>query len=182
MKWKLDPAHSTVDFTVRYLVSSIHGRFTGMRGGFELEEAADGAVPEPKQLALSFAVTSFNTGVPLRDRNILSDQFLDGANFPLGTVRFTDVVKDVAPTYLMAVELTLHGVTRVVDVVVNLAGPVTDDRTGLRRFGATAVGQLRRSDFGVDAWLGGIADLVDFTVNVQAVPASVPDDQLPPAE
>ena len=83
---------------------------------------------------------------------------------------------------LMAVELTLHGATRVVDVVVNLAGPVTDDRTGLRRFGATAVGQLRRSDFGVDAWLGGIADLVDFTVNVQAVPASVPDDQLPPAE
>jgi len=75
----------------------------------------------------------------------------------------------------MTAELTLHGVTRTVEL-----GPIKDP-FGVLRVGATATGRLKRSDFGVNAFPGAISDDVEFTVNVQAVPASVPDDQLPPA-
>jgi polyisoprenoid-binding protein YceI len=64
--------------------------------------------------------------------------------------------------------------------VTDTAGPVKD-AFGILRVGATATGRLKRSEFGVDAYQGLISDDVEFTVNLQAVPASVPDDQLPPA-
>ncbi len=87
----------------------------------------------------------------------------------------------MAPRYLITVELTLRGFTRTVDLVVETAGPITDVY-GIPRVGATATGRLRRSEFGISAFLGAISDDVEFTVNVQAVPASTPDDQLPPAK
>jgi polyisoprenoid-binding protein YceI len=181
MEWKIDPAHAAVDFSVRYLVSTIHGRFTGLRGQIQLSDVSPGETPELLGFDATFDVASFETGVPPRDHHITSDAFLDAAAHPEAKIRLISLTKDVPPTYLMTVELTLHGVSRPVDLVATTAGPVTDPY-GIQRVGATAVGRLRRNDFGVTAYLGFISDEIDFTVNVQAVPASVSDDQLPPAK
>ncbi|MFF0450590.1 YceI family protein [Streptomyces sp. NPDC004609] len=180
MEWKIDAAHSSVDISVRYLVSTIHGRFTGLRGPIRLSDAAAGDTPELLSFDAGFDVTSFDSGVPMRDRHIRSEEFLDAASHPEAKVRLVSLAKDVPPRYLMRVELTLHGVTHAVDLVADTAGPVTD-ASGIPRVGATATGRLKRSDFGVTAFQGFISDDVEFTVNVQAVPASVPDEQLPPA-
>lgn len=180
MEWKIDPAHSSVDFAVRYLVSAIHGRFTGLRGQIQLSDVPDGDTPVLLSFGASFDVASFDTGVPPRDHHITGEDFLNAAAYPQATVRLVSLTKDVPPAYLMTVELTLHGVTRTVDLVTDTAGPVKD-AFGIMRAGAIATGRLKRSEFGVDAYQGLISDDVEFTVNVQAVPASVPDDQLPPA-
>ncbi|HEX9357079.1 MAG TPA: YceI family protein [Streptosporangiaceae bacterium] len=180
MEWKIDAAHSSVDFAVRYLVSVIHGRFTGLRGQVQLSDVPDGDTPVLLGFDASFDVASFETGVPPRDHNIKGEGFLHADAYPQAKVRLVSLTRDVPPAYLMTVELTLHGVTRTVDLVTDTAGPVKDPY-GIMRIGATAAGRLKRSDFGVDAYPGVISDDVEFTVNVQAVPASVPDDQLPPA-
>jgi len=181
MEWKIDPAHSSIDFAIRYLVSLVRGRFTGLRGQVLLSEVPDAQTPELASFDATFDVGSFQTGVPPRDHHVLGEAFLDAAAHPEAKVRLVSLTKDVAPTYLMTVELTLHGVTRIVDLVADAAGPVTD-AYGIPRVGATATGRLRRSDFGVTAFLGLISDHVEFTVDVQAVPASIPDDKLPPAK
>ncbi len=181
MEWKLDPAHSSVDLAVRYLVSTIHGRFTGLRGQVQLSDVPDGDTPALLGFDASFDVASFDTGVPPRDHHVQSEDFLNAAVYPQAKVHLDSLTKDVPPTYLMTVELTLHGVTRTVDLVTDTAGPVKD-AFGIMRIGATAAGRLKRSAFGVDAYQGLISDDVEFTVNLQAVPASVPDDQLPPAK
>jgi polyisoprenoid-binding protein YceI len=180
MEWKIDPAHSAVDFSVRYLVSSIRGSFTGLRGLVQLSDAPAGETPELLGFDAVFDVASFQTGVPPRDHHVTGETFLDAAAHPEAKVRLASLAKDVASLYLMTVELTLHGATRPVDLVAATAGPLTDPY-GIPRVGATATGRLRRSAFGVDAFPGFISDDIEFTVNVQAVPASVPDDQLPPA-
>ncbi|ELP63134.1 YceI family protein [Streptomyces turgidiscabies] len=180
MEWKIDPAHSSVDFSVRYLVSTIHGRFTGLHGPVQLTDVADGETPELISFDAVFDADSFQTGVQARDHHIKGEEFLDTAAHPEAKVRLVSLAKDVPPKYLMTLELTLHGFTRTVDLVADTAGPVTD-AFGVPRVGATATGRLKRSDFGVSAFQGFISDDVEFTVNVQAVPASVPDDQLPPA-
>jgi len=181
MHAKLYPAHSSVDLAVRYLVSAIHGRFTGLRGQIQLSDVPDGDTPVLQGFGASFDVASFDTGVPPRDRHITGEDFLNAAAYPQATVHLASLTQDVPPAYLMTVELTLHGVTRTVDLVTDTAGPVKD-AFGIMRAGATATGRLKRSEFGVDAYHGLISDDVEFTVNVQAVPASVPDDQLPPAK
>jgi polyisoprenoid-binding protein YceI len=180
MEWKIDPAHAAVDFSVRYLVSTIHGRFTGLRGHVQLSDPPAGQIPELLGFDATFDVASFQTGVPPRDHHVTSETFLGAAAHPEAKVRLASLTKDVPPTYLMTVELTLHGITRPIDLVASTAGPVTD-QYGIPRVGATATGRLKRSAFGVDAFLGIISDDIEFTVNVQAVPASIPDDQLPPA-
>ncbi|WP_326791420.1 YceI family protein [Streptomyces sp. NBC_00841] len=181
MDWKIDPAHSSVEFSVRYLVSTVHARFTGLHGPVALSDAMEGEKPELLGFEVTFDADSFDSGNSLRDQHIKGPDFLDTATHPGATVRVVSLVKDVADQYLMTVELTLHGQTRTVDLVTDTAGPVKD-AFGVLRVGATATGRLKRSDFGVTAYQGFISDDVAFTVNVQAVPASVPDDQLPPAE
>jgi polyisoprenoid-binding protein YceI len=118
--------------------------------------------------------------VPPRDHHVKSEDFLNTAAYPQAKVHLVSLTKEVPPAYLMTVALTLHGVTRTVELVTDTAGPVKD-AFGILRVGATATGRLKRSEFGVDAYQGLISDDVEFTVNLQAVPASVPDDQLPPA-
>jgi polyisoprenoid-binding protein YceI len=181
MEWKLDPAHSSVDLSVHYLVSTIHCRFNGLRGSVQLSEVPDGDVPELISFDATFDTDSFDSGVPPRDHRIKGEDFLDVAVHPEAKVRLVSLAKDVLSSYLMTVELTLHGVTRAVDLVADTAGPATDG-FGIQRVGARATGRLRRSEFGVTAFRGLISDDVEFTVNVQAVPASVPDDNLPPAK
>ncbi|MFI8794109.1 YceI family protein [Streptomyces sp. NPDC055105] len=181
MEWKIDPSHSSVDFAVRYLVTTVHGNFTGLRGSVQVSDAAEGETPELLSFDATFDVTSFQTGIPPRDHHIKGENFLDAEAHPEAKVRLVSLTKDVSPCYLMTVELTLHGVSRTVDLVADAAGPVTD-AFGVVRIGATATGRLRRSEFGVDAFPGVIADSIDVAVNVQAVPASLPDDQLPPAK
>jgi polyisoprenoid-binding protein YceI len=181
MEWKIDPAHSAIDFSVRYLVARVHGRFTGLRGQVLLSDAPDGQTPELISFDATFDVASFDTGVPPRNHHVTGKEFLDAAAHPEAKVRLASLTKDVAPAYLITVELTLHGITRTVDLAAETAGPVTDN-FGIPRVGATATGRLRRSEFGITAFAGAISDDVEFTVNVQAVPASIPDDQLPPAK
>ncbi|MQS38667.1 YceI family protein, partial [Streptomyces katsurahamanus] len=180
MDWKIDPAHSSVDFSVRYLVSTVHARFTGLRGPVVLSDTTEDGKPELLGFDATFDTDSFGSGNSARDQHIKSADFLDTAAHPEATVRVVSLVKDVVDRYLMTVELTLHGHTRTVDLVADTAGPV-EDAFGVLRVGATATGRLRRSDFGVAGYQGFISDDIAFTVNVQAVPASVPDDQLPPA-
>ncbi|MDX3454829.1 YceI family protein [Streptomyces sp. ME02-8801-2C] len=69
------------------------------------------------------------------------EEFLDIAAHPEAKVRLVSLAKDVPPKYLMTVELTLHGITRTVDLVADTAGPVAD-AFGVPRVGATATGRL----------------------------------------
>ncbi|MGW0583592.1 YceI family protein [Streptomyces sp. NPDC002920] len=181
MEWKIDPAHSSVDFSVRYLVSAVHGRFTGLRGGLQLTDVTDGEIPELVAFDAAFDTGSFETGVPSRDHHVKGEGFLDTTAHPEAAVRLVSLTKDVAPAYLMTVELSFHGATSTVDLVAHTAGPATDPY-GIQRVGATATGRLKRSEFGVNAYQGVISDDIEFTINVQAVPASVPDDKMPPAK
>ncbi|MEV5546527.1 YceI family protein [Streptomyces sp. NPDC052309] len=180
MEWKIDPAHSYIDFKVRYLVSGISGKFTGVTGKVQTTDGSESPAPELLGFDARFEVASFNTGVPPRDHHVTGPDFLDAAAHPEAVVRMVEVRPDVPGRYLLTVELTLHGVSHQVELATATAGPATDI-FGITRIGASASGWLRRSDFGVTEYLGFISDAVDFTVEVQAVPDDVPDDRLPPA-
>jgi polyisoprenoid-binding protein YceI len=173
MEWKIDPAHSAIDFSVRYLVARVHGRFTGLRGQVLLSDPPDGQPPELTSFDATFDIAGFDTGVPPRNHHVTGKDFLDAAAHPEAKVRLASLTKDVAPAYLMTVELTLHGITRTVDLVAQTAGPVTDS-FGIARAGATATGRLRRSEFGITAFAGAISDDVEFTVTCKPYPRQSP--------
>jgi polyisoprenoid-binding protein YceI len=150
MEWKIDPAHSFIDFRVRYLVSTISGKFTGVTGLVQTTGRVEDQALKLLGFEASFEAGSFNTSVPPRDHHVIGPDFLDAATYPLAKVRVVEVRPDVPDRYLLTVELTLHGASRQVELVAATAGPATDI-FGITRVGASVTGRLRRSDFGVTA-------------------------------
>src|ERR1700690_4501590 len=81
--WNIDPAHSTAQFTVRHLgISNVTGQFTKVSGMVDLNDADI----TKSQVSASIDVSSVDTRVEARDKDLKSPNFFDVAKFP--TIEF----------------------------------------------------------------------------------------------
>ncbi len=164
--YSIDPAHSTIGFSVKHLVvGTTTGAFGDYQGNIEYDPAKPGA---PFHAEATIQSKSINTNNAKRDEHLSGPDFFDVAKFP--TITFTS--KSFNGTTLVG-DLTIKGVTKEVSIPVTVEGPVKgmggDDVIGLS-------GQLtiNRQDYGV-TWnktldAGGLAvgnDVV-VTVNLEA--------------
>src|ERR1700677_4314484 len=81
--WNIDPAHSTAQFTVRHLaISNVTGSFTKVTGSVVLNEND----PTQSQVSASIDVSSVDTRVEARDKDLRSPNFFDIEKYP--TIEF----------------------------------------------------------------------------------------------
>ena len=72
--WNIDPAHSTAQFTVRHLgISNVSGNFTKVTGTVVLD---DKDITQ-SQVSASIDVSSVDTRVEARDKDLKSPNFFD---------------------------------------------------------------------------------------------------------
>ncbi|HET7550775.1 MAG TPA: YceI family protein [Gemmatimonadaceae bacterium] len=86
--WQLDPAHSSVEFSVKHMM------MTTVRGRFKEVEATltgDRDHPEEAGVQATVAVASIDTGVADRDAHLRGPDFFDADRFPRITFRSTRV-------------------------------------------------------------------------------------------
>jgi polyisoprenoid-binding protein YceI len=166
--WDIDPVHSHIGFIARHLmVSKVRGNFTKFEG--QIVTAAD---PLDSSATVTVDTSSLDTGNEARDNDVKSENFLDVANHPTMTFRSTGVHRS-ANDLIMTGELTIKGVTRLVElgIEVNGFGP---DPYGGTRAGFTAAGELYRSDYGITANTvlptGGVvvSDEIQLVLDVEA--------------
>jgi len=167
--WDIDPVHSDVSFTVRHMmVSKVRGRFATFSGEIVTgEEFADSTV------TATIDATSIDTGTEQRDNHIRSADFFAVAEHPTWTFRSTGLRAD-GDDHVLSGELTIKGVTRPVELAleVNGFGP---DAYGGTRAGFTATTGINRNDFGVDIRMpmdgGGVVvgEKVQITLEIEAV-------------
>jgi polyisoprenoid-binding protein YceI len=145
-QYKLDPAHSSAQFTVRHLmITNVHGRFNGVEGTvvYDPENPGDGTIE-----AVIPAAT-INTHEPDRDAHLRSADFLDVEKYP--TINFKS--KKVTPAgdgeLTVVGDLTIHGVSK--EVALHVEGPTEEakDPWGNIRIGASGTTKIKRSDFGL---------------------------------
>ena len=143
--WSFDSAHSEVDFVVRHMsVSNVHGRFGGLKGTI---------VRNPTDLSKSTVsvtidVNTVDTGVGPRDTDLKSSNFFDVAQFPTAT--FTSTSVSGSDTHLQVKgNLTLHGVTRPVELDVDGPGPTAPGMDHKPHTGYTATATINRKEFGI---------------------------------
>ncbi|HPF69089.1 MAG TPA: YceI family protein [Candidatus Krumholzibacteria bacterium] len=142
--WQLDQAHSSVGFSIRHMtVSKVKGSFNA----FEGTVTGDPAVPTSLAVEVVIQVASIDTGNRDRDDHLLNPDFFDAATYPTITFRSTGVTMDGSEGKLKG-ELTMHGVTKPVELDLEYAG-VMDDPWGYRRAGFSASGTIDRQDFGL---------------------------------
>src|SRR5580658_142385 len=113
--YQIDSAHTHAQFKVRHLmVSNVKGDFDKVTGTIEYDEAN----PSASSINITVDVNSISTREPQRDAHLKSADFFDAEKFPTITFVSTGVVKSGDDSYEVVGDLTIHGVTKTVDLDV----------------------------------------------------------------
>jgi polyisoprenoid-binding protein YceI len=166
--WDIDPVHSHIGFIARHLmVSKVRGNFTRFEG-----QIVTAANPLDSSATVTVDTSSLDTGNETRDNDVKSENFLDVANHPTMTFQSTGVHRS-ANDLIMTGDLTIKGVTRLVELGIEFNGFGPDPYGGTRA-GFTGTGELYRSDYGITANTvlptGGVvvSDEIQLVLDVEA--------------
>jgi polyisoprenoid-binding protein YceI len=163
--WTIDPTHTRLGFVTRHaMVTKVRGSFTQFEGTLTL----DGANPSASTATLTAQLASVDTGNADRDNHLRSADFFDVENNPAMTFTTTSVKQTDGDEFVLVGDLTIKGVTRPVEIEVELDGIVTDP-FGNTRAGFEGEAEISRKDFGL-TWnvpLDGGGVLVSDKVKIQ---------------
>lgn len=144
--WRIDPMHSSAQFSVRHMmISTVRGQFGGVKGS---------VLYDPKNLSGSSVeatidCTTINTGEPKRDADLKSERFFDVKRYPV--MKFKSTKVDAAGPGKLKVtgDLTINATTRQVVLDVEGPTPAIRDNQGREKVGLNGVTTISRKDFGI---------------------------------
>lgn len=142
----IDKAHSSIGFEVRHLaISKVRGSFDDFAGSFVFTPGSPGdwAVDATIQAA------SINTNNSDRDDHLRSADFFEVEKYPTLTFKSTAVEMANENEGVLRGELTMHGVTRVVEFDLEFLGSATDP-WGNEKAGFSATAEVNRKDYGLN--------------------------------
>lgn len=144
--WKIDQAHTTVEFKIRHLmVSWVKGVFSDFEGTVDINES-DLAKSSVK---VRIGTASVDTNNQKRDDHLRSPDFFNAAKFPNMTFVSKQVqVANGQPVKIVG-DLTILDVTREVELDVEDFSQTVTDPWGNTRRGASASTKINRSDYGL---------------------------------
>jgi len=160
--YTVDPGHTQALFTVNHFgFSPYTGIFSDVSGTLELQPAK----PAESRLTITVPVKSLYTPSQHMLDSLKSDKFLDAAQFPEMTFTSTKVVPEGKDKAKVTGDLTLHGVTKPVTLEVTLVGAGANPMNKKATVGFEAKGALKRSEFGVKAFVPAVSDEVHLTLH-----------------
>lgn len=159
--YTLNSDHSKVTWSLNHLGFSTYiGQFQGVTGTLSIDPSKLDAA----QLQVNIDMNQVGTLTPALDTHLKSADFLDTAKFPTATFKSTKIVRTGDRTADITGDLTLHGVTKpvVVQATFNQAGVNMVDKQYSLGFDGKAV--IKRSDFGIKAYVPAVGDEVTLTL------------------
>lgn len=166
--YEVDPAHSTIGFSVDHLViNTVHGRFRQFDGSIAVDPDSANAL---KQASATIQAKSIDTDIAKRDDHLRSPDFFDVEKFPTITFEAKEVKKDGNQQVLVG-KFTMHGVTKDFSLPVTVKGPIKDP-WGNTRLALAATATLNRKDYGL-TWnkvleAGGLMVGEEVTIQINA--------------
>lgn len=177
--WTLDKAHGKLGFTAEHMmISDVEGWFRNFDAKFTAskEDFTDAVIE------LSADVNSINTENEKRDGHLRSPDFFDVAKYPTLTFKSKSFKKLNAKEYKLVGDLTMHGVTRQVELNAILRGVTAVPNSTKKIAGFKVTGALKRSDFGIAASMptGVVSDEINLIANAEFI--QTPAATLQPTE
>src|SRR5262245_11615390 len=167
--YKVDPAHTSITFSVRHLgINTVKGQFKEFAGEIVMENGAIAGASGTLQ------TKSVDTGVQKRDDHLRTADFFDAANYPTITFKTKRVEKSAGGQIILVAEFTMRGVTKELRLPAKLSGP-TKDPWGGTRIGLEARTKLNRKDYGIkyhkvlESGALEVGDEVEIEINTEAV-------------
>ncbi|MCA1935265.1 MAG: YceI family protein [Asticcacaulis sp.] len=162
--YALEATHTEVVFSwTHFGFSKPTAKFMNAVGTLVLDEAA----PANSSVEVSFAIDGLNTGVAALDEHLKKPDFFDAAKYPTATFKSTKVDVTGKDTANVTGNLTIHGVTKPVTLAVKL-NKIGANMKGVKTAGFSATGQIKRSDFGMGAYVPAVSDEIDLVITAEA--------------
>ncbi len=144
--YAIDPVHSYVGFSITHLtISQVRGNFEDFAGTI----AYDPQDISKSSVEVHIKTASLDTRNKMRDDDVRGPHYLDAAQYPEIVFKSTSVGKS-GDGYVAHGQLTIHGVTKDVDLPFKITGQVKDPM-GKSRIAAEGELTINRLDYGV-AW------------------------------
>ena len=145
IQWKLDPAHSEVQFKVKHLmITTVTGYFKQF--DLNVETASDDFTTASK-IEFTADINSIDTNNHQRDTHLKSADFFDAETYHQLHFTGTKYEADGDEAKLHG-QLTIKGVTKPLTVNVEFGGIVVDPY-GQTKAGFTVSGKISRKEFGL---------------------------------
>jgi len=157
-------SHASINFRIKHLgFSWLTGRFNEFSGIFTFDEAH----PEAAKVKVEVDTESIDSNHAERDKHLRSKEFLDTATYPTATFESTGV-KVNGDKATITGNLTLHGVTKPIEIAAERVGGGDDPWGGFRQ-GFTGTTRIPLKDFGINFDLGPASQEVELTLNIEGV-------------
>lgn len=163
-KFSLDKGHTYVGFEAGYFILlRVTGRFDDFQGSFVIDRNR----PENNSASIIIETASVNTGVKTRDEDIRGPDLFNADRYP--TMTFHSKAIELGPDNEGRIlgDLTLLGVTKPVTLDLVRVPKIKDGEVGEAKVfsdGFIVTGVIRRSDFGMNAFVAPISDTVTLLV------------------
>lgn len=167
-KYEFDGNHTNVVFSWNHFgLSNPSARFTKVEGEVQL----DTADLTKSSVSVTIPVDSLRTDVAKFDEHLRSADFFDLAKFPTASFKSTKVEKAGDNKLKVSGDLTIHGVTKpaVLDVTVNKIGDHPMAKKPTAGFDANIT--VKRSDFGLGAYVPNVSDDVKIHITTETLKA-----------
>jgi len=173
-RFDIDWPHSEIAFAVRFMgLSTVRGAFANFGGTLMYNPRSITG----SSVSIVIETNSINTNVDARNRDLKSANFFDAEKFPLITFHSEKIVK-AGDGFTATGPLTMHGVTRPIEIAFTQIHPVSSDAWGNKRVGFVGHTSLNRKDYGIlgtkfwnseyDPGRMSISDNVDIDITLEA--------------
>ncbi len=167
MSWKIDPAHSEINFTARHMmISNVRGRFENFTGIVEF----DPNNPANSSVDVQIETASVNTRETQRDNHLRSADFFDVEKFPFMTFKSKKVEVIDGSHGRIYGDLTIRNITREVVLDTEFNGK-SQSPWGFSSAGFSATTKINRKDWeltwNVALETGGVLVSDEIKINIE---------------
>lgn len=166
--WSLDKAHAKLGFSVTHLlISDVDGNFKN----FDIKATSKQDDFMDATVEVTIDANSIDTDNENRDKHLKNADFFDVEKYPTITFKSTSLKKVEAKKYKLTGNLTMHGVTKPVELDVTFNGTTTHPYSKKLVAGFKITGKIKRSDFGVGSGTPNtvVGDEVTIVANAEMV-------------
>ncbi len=158
-------SHAFIQFKIPHLgFSWLLGRFNQFEGSFSYDEKK----PSASKVRVTIDTASIDTNHAKRDKHLRGKDFLDVEKFPKATFVSTSVEPKGKDKATIKGDLTLHGVTRHVEIEANQVGAGNDPWGGFRR-GFEGKTRFALKDFNINFDLGPASKEVELYLSIEGI-------------
>jgi polyisoprenoid-binding protein YceI len=159
--YSIDPSHTQVLFSYNHMGFTPNMGLIAKPGSGAL--VLDPKKPGEAKVSVEFPVTNVRTGIAALDEHLMKPEFFDATKFPAAKFESTSVKVNGTSADITG-NLTIKGITKPITLTATFVGAGFNSFMKKETVGFSAVGDVKRSDFGLGYGVPMVGDAVQLKI------------------